>query len=91
MGKGSALNTARNESMKAMAKRCQQVGYAGDLLRQIVSSLMLSQHLSMCEVFLPMMRNTFESTRSTLVSPMMDALTPLVMMQKVLSRHLWRD
>ena len=49
-GKGlCALNTARNESVKAMAKRCQQVGYAGDLLRQIASSLMLRQHLSMCE------------------------------------------
>jgi len=44
-----ALNTAHNESVKVMAKGCQQVGYAGDLLRQIASSLMLRQHLSMCE------------------------------------------
>jgi hypothetical protein len=41
-GKGLyALNAARNESVKAIAERCQRVGYAGDLLRQIASSLML--------------------------------------------------
>ena len=31
-----------------MAKRCQQVEYAGGLLHQIASSLMLCQHLSVC-------------------------------------------
>ena len=60
-GKGlCALNTARNKSVKAMAKRCQQVGYAGDLLRQIASSLMLGQHLSMCEGLLSVPSNDAE-------------------------------
>jgi hypothetical protein len=57
-GKGlCALNTARNESVKAMAKKCQKVGYAGDLLRQIASSLMLRQHLSTCEGLLTVPSN----------------------------------
>ena len=48
-GKGlCALSKARKEGVKAMAERCQQVGYAGDLLRRIASSLMLHQHLSVC-------------------------------------------
>ena len=89
-----ALNTARNKSVKAMAERYQQVGYAGDLLHQIVSSLMLRQHLLMCEGLLSVPSNDAKHLREYQKYtgfPMMDALTPLVMMWKVLSRHLRRD